>query len=384
MTPFSFHRVQRLAEISGLILLTLGAIYGFFFPASFFEGYLTAYVFWVEIALGCLALLFLQYLTGGLWGVTISRLLEAGMMTLPLCALLFLPILLGMTYLFPWVHPVGSELQHLVRSKSAYLNVPFYLLRYVLYFALLSAMALYARRLGVRRDANDPAALALLGKISGPALIVFVLIMNFASVDWIMSLNPEWYSSMLVVEFVSEQSVVVMAWSILVLRCLARIEPVRSALNEKVVHDLGKLLLGFICFWTYVTFSEYLITWMGNLPHEVSWFSDRSSGAWKAWAVLLVFSHFVVPMFCLIFTRISKNLSSLSKVAALVIVAHFIQVIWWVEPGFNRHFEIPWTSILLIVALGGIWLASYVRHLSAVPLLPLADPQLRKAQEAGA
>jgi hypothetical protein len=376
---FSFLRLRKGSAAIGVVLLALGALYGCFYPASFFEGYLTAFIFWVTIALGCLALLLLQNLTGGLWGMTLSRPLEAGMMTLPLCALFFVPILFGLPYLFQWVHPAGPEIQHLVHEKRAYLNVPFYLVRNVLYFLLLGALAVWLRGLGLRRDGNDPAAAPTLRKISGPALIVFVLLMNFASIDWIMSLKPQWYSSMLVVEFVAEQAVVALAWSILVLRCLAEIEPMRGALSEKVVHDLGKLLLGFTCFWTYVTFSEYLITWTGNLPHEVSWFADRSSPGWKAWAVLLVFVHFVFPLFCLIMTGITKNLVRLSNVAALMLLAHFVQTVWWIEPGFGAHFQLAWTGPMLILALGALWLSTYLRALEAVPLLPrellLARPE---------
>jgi hypothetical protein len=161
-----------------------------------------------------------------------------------------------------------------------------------------------------------------------------------------------------------------MAFVILVLRGLAGFEPMRSALTTKVVHDCGKLLLGFTCFWTYVTFSEYLITWTGNLPHEAAWFADRSSAGWKAWAVLLVLIHFFVPMFCLIMTYISKNLARLSWVAGLMMAAHFVQTVWWVDPGFAPHF----------VALGALWLAAFARHLGAAALLPPLPPGATKNQ----
>jgi hypothetical protein len=368
----SLPKIQKPCAIIGVVLLAMCVIYGCFFPALFFEGYLTAFIFWVEVALGCMGLLFIQYLTGGRWGMTITRLLEAGMMTLPFCAALFLPNLVGLTYLFPWVHPasLGSEVHHLVEEKSAYLNVPFYLLRYVIYFVVLSAFAVWFRRLSLRRDANNPIAFATMEKWSGPCLIVFVLLMNFASIDWVMSLNPEWYSSMLVVEFGAEQAVVAVAWCILVLRVIADVEPMRSALNTKVIHDVGNLLLGFTCLWTYVTFMEYIITWTGNLPHDVSWFSARSSAGWKIFAAVLVIVHFLIPMFCLIMTSISKNLVRLSYVAALMIAAHFLQVVWWVEPGFAADFHITWTSLILIPALGAIWIAAYIYYLGAVPLLP--------------
>ena len=215
---------------------------------------------------------------------------------------------------------------------------------------------------------------------SGPSLIVFVLLMNFACIDWVMSLNPEWYSSMLVVEFVTEQAVVTMAWCILSLRFLSDFEPVRGILTVKIVHDLGNLLLGFTCFWTYVTFMEYIIIWTGNLPHEVGWFSDRSSAGWKFFAVFLVFVHFVIPLFCLIMTSISKNLVRLARVAALMILAHFAQVVWWIEPAFGKPFHIAWTSIVLIVALGAIWLAEYARNLAAALLWYLANFEQNKRE----
>jgi hypothetical protein len=371
-------RAQMLSASLGLALILVCAIFGIFFPTTFFEGYLTAFIFWVEIAVGCMALLFLQYLTGGLWGACITRLLEAGMMTLPWCGVLFLPLLFGLSDLFPWVHPAGEELQRLVHSKEAYLNVPFYIVRFCIYFMVLSALAVWFRRLSLRRDANDPEAFATMQTWSGPCLIVLTLLMNFASIDWVMSLKPEWYSSMLVVEFVGEQAVVTMAWCILILRILSSIEPLRSALTVKVVHDLANLLLGFTCFWTYVTFMEYIITWTGNLPHQVSWFSDRSSAGWKIFAVILVLVHFGIPLSFLIFTSVSKNLVRLARVAALMLVAHFLQVVWWVEPAFGHRFHVAWTSLVLIVALGALWLAAFARNLAGAPLLVDAPEQPEK------
>jgi len=364
-----FQRVSKLALILGLVLLTICSIFGFFFPALFFEGYLTAFVFWVGIPLGCLAILLIQYLTGGGWGLAITRLLEAGMMTLPLCAVLFLPILAGMSYLFPWTHPLNGDIGNLVHQKKAYLNIPFYLVRYALYFLILGVLAGWFRRLSLRRDEPQSSSVEMMQQWSGPCLIVFVLLMNFACIDWVMSLNPEWYSSMFVVEFIAEQGVVAMAWSILILSCLAHHEPLEGVLTVKIVHDIGNLLLGFTCFWTYVTFMEYIIIWTGNLPHDVVWFSDRSSTGWEFFALFLVFVHFVIPLFCLILTSVSRNLIRLARVAALMIVAHFAQVVWWIEPAFGKNFHIAWTSIVLIVAVGAIWFAEYARHLAAAPLV---------------
>jgi hypothetical protein len=264
---------------------------------------------------------------------------------------------------------MSGEIGHLVRQKAAYLNVPFYLVRYVLYFVILSLLAGWFRRGSLRRDEPDSSSLDAMKKWSGPSLIVFVLLMNFACIDWVMSLNPEWYSSMLVVEFVTEQVVVTMAWCILSLRFLSHLDVVRGMLTVKIVHDLGNLLLAFTCFWTYVTFMEYIITWTGNLPHEVAWFSDRSSAGWKLFAVFLVLVHFLVPLFCLILTSVSRNLVRLARVAVLMLLAHFAQVVWWIEPAFGKHFHIAWTSLVLIVAIGAIWIAAYIRNLGAAPLV---------------
>ena len=199
-TSLSFQRVSQFGLVLGVVLLAVCSVFGFFFPALFFEGYLTAFVFWVSIPLGCLAILLIQYLTGGRWGLAITRLLEAGMMTVPLCAVLFLPILAGMSYLFPWTHSLNGDVGNLVHQKQAYLNIPFYLVRYALYFLILGALTGWFRRLSLRRDEPDSSSLATMQQWSGPCLIVFVLLMNFACIDWVMSLNPEWYSSMFVVE----------------------------------------------------------------------------------------------------------------------------------------------------------------------------------------
>jgi hypothetical protein len=366
--------------MAGLLLLVLCGVYGFFDPRRFFEGYLTAFLFWTQIALGSLGLLFIQYLTGGRWGMTVTRLLEAGAMTLPLCAVLFLPLFVGMPWIFPWIHPVGARLQHLVAEKALYLNVPFFVVRYLIYFGVLSAFVFWYRRLSLRRDEGDASARAAMGFWAGPLMIVFVLCTNFMAVDWVMALKPEWYSSMLTVNFAAEEGVVTMAWCILVLRALRNVEPIRSALNVKVVHDVGNLLLAFMLFWTYTTFSEYIITWTGDIPNTVSWFTDRSSLGWKWYAVFLVFVHFVIPMFCLILTVVSKNLDRLARVAGLMLLAHLAQVVWWVQPAFGLHVHIAWTSLVLVPALGAIWLAVFACNLRGAPLLPGDLPPVPEAK----
>ena len=361
---------------AGIVLLILCVLAGFFDPRRFFEGYLTAYVFWTQLALGSLGLLFIQYLTGGRWGMTVTRVLEAGALTLPLCALLFLPLFAGMPWLFPWVHPQGARLQHLVAAKSLYLNVPFFAVRFLIYFGVLGAFALLYRRLSLRRDGGEAAARAALGFWSGPCLIVFVLCTNFITIDWIMALKPEWYSSMLAVNFGAEEGVATLAECILILRALRSVEPMKSALNEKVVHDVGNLLLALTLFWTYTTFSEFLITWTGDLPSAVSWFTDRSSAGWKGYAVFLVFVHFVFPLFSLILTAVSRHLDRLARVAALLLLAHLAQVVWWVQPAFGLRLHVAWTSPVLLVALGAIWLAGFARNLRAAPLLPADLPSV--------
>jgi hypothetical protein len=366
--------------MAGLLLLVLCGVYGFFDPRRFFEGYLTAFLFWTQIALGSLGLLFIQYLTGGRWGMTVTRLLEAGAMTLPLCAVLFLPLFVGMPWIFPWIHPVGARLQHLVAEKALYLNVPFFVVRYLIYFGVLSAFVFWYRRLSLRRDEGDASARAAMGFWAGPLMIVFVLCTNFMAVDWVMALKPEWYSSMLTVNFAAEEGVVTMTWCILVLRALRNVEPIRSALNVKVVHDVGNLLLAFMLFWTYTTFSEYIITWTGDIPNTVSWFTDRSSLGWKWYAVFLVFVHFVIPMFCLILTVVSKNLDRLARVAGLMLLAHLAQVVWWVQPAFGLHVHIAWTSLVLVPALGAIWLAVFACNLRGAPLLPGDLPPVPEAK----
>jgi hypothetical protein len=295
-------------------------------------------------------------------------------------AVLFLPLFVGMPWIFPWIHPVGARLQHLVAEKALYLNVPFFVVRYLIYFGVLSAFVFWYRRLSLRRDEGDASARAAMGFWAGPLMIVFVLCTNFMAVDWVMALKPEWYSSMLTVNFAAEEGVVTMAWCILVLRALRNVEPIRSALNVKVVHDVGNLLLAFMLFWTYTTFSEYIITWTGDIPNTVSWFTDRSSLGWKWYAVFLVFVHFVIPMFCLILTVVSKNLDRLARVAGLMLLAHLAQVVWWVQPAFGLHVHIAWTSLVLVPALGAIWLAVFACNLRGAPLLPGDLPPVPEAK----
>jgi len=277
--PAGLERAQRSALLVAGAAGAILAIGGFLDLEQLLRSYLVSFVFWTGIALGCLALVMLQHLTGGAWGIAIRRILEAGASVLPWMALLFLPIALGLPKLYLWAQPAAVAADPILRHKVPYLNVPFFLARTAVYFGIWSGWALLLRRLSLEQDRTGDARLSRkLQLLSGPGIVLYVLTMTFASVDWIMSLEPHWFSTIYGALLVAGQGLGAFAAAITGLLLLARVAPMREAATRKVLHDLGKLLLAFVMVWAYFSFSQFLIIWAGNLPEETPWYVRRIHG----------------------------------------------------------------------------------------------------------
>lgn len=378
--PAPWDRLPRLGLMAGgggLLLCLLGALVA---PGSLFPSYLAAFLFWVNISLGCLAALLLHYLVGGAWGFLIRRPLEAAVMTVPLMALLFLPLLLGMQTLYPWARPGAVEADHALRHKSLYLNVPFFVVRAGIYFGIWSLLAALLRwGSGVQDRTDDPRPTWRLQTMSAPGLALTFLAVTFSMIDWGMSLEPHWYSTIYGAMLLVGGGLSALAAMIITASALRRVEPLTVMAKADPFHDLGNLLLAFTMLWAYMSFSQYLIIWSGNLSEEIPWYLKRSLHGWRWLAMLLMVFHFFVPFFLLLF-RINKRLpQNLWRISALLLVMQWLNDVWLVIPAFPKA---GWLTPVFLVAatvgIGGLWVAAFSWLLAQRTLLPRHDPLLEE------
>ena len=384
-SPEALDRFRRRALVVGVVFL-LPCIAGWFFsPGQFFHSYLLAYIFWVAIALGCLAILMLQHVTGGAWGLVIRRLLESATRTIPLMALLFLPLALGMRVLYVWARPEEVSREAILQHKSFYLTVPFFWLRAAFYFLVWYTLARFLNKWSLEQDrAAQPRIARRLQALSAPGLVLFGLTATFASVDWVMSLEPEWFSTIFGLLFIAGQGLSAMAFVIAAVVILAKQKPLSQVISPGHLHDLGKLLLAFVMIWAYFAFSQYLIIWSGNLPEEISWYARRLGAGWQWVGLALVVFHFALPFLLLLSRDFKRRASLLGRLAAAVIVMRLVDLFWLIAPGFRpESIGVHWMDLAAPVGLGGIWLAFFAGQLKQRPLLPIGDPNLEQALSRG-
>jgi hypothetical protein len=371
----------RAAAIAAVVC-TVGA---FLDPPRVLGAYLVAYLFFVGAALGCLAILMLQYLTGGAWGAAVRRPLEAGARTLPWMAILFVPIALGLPILYEWARPAAAA-DALLAHKHAYLNTPFFIARAIAYFASWTAIVHWLVRWSREQDQRpDPAIADRLEQLSRGGLVVLGLTMTFASIDWAMSLEPHWYSTIYGVLFMGGNVLTAFAVVIAVAAALAVDPPVATVIGPDQFHDLGKLLLAFVMLWAYFSLSQFLIVWAGNLPEEIPWYLRRLAGGWQWLALALVLLHFALPFVILLSRDLKRNPRRLGRVALGLLVVRWVDMYWLVAPAFDRGGPwFGWCELAALVAVGGFWFALFVRGLAGAPLLPQHDVSLPLAPVAEA
>ena len=381
--PHGLERFQRPALLAGVAALVACAIGAFFAPEQFFRSYLFAFLFWAGVALGCLAVSMLHHVTGGAWGVPIRRPLEAGTRTLPVVALLFLPVALGVGKIYEWAHPEAVARDPILLHKSAYLNVPFFLGRTVVYFAAWMALAYYLNRWSIEQDrTGDRAISRRLQLLSSAGIVAYGLTVTFASIDWAMSLEPHWFSTMYGVLFIAGQGLSAFAFIVVVLVLLSDRAPLADYVGPRHYHDLGKLMLAFVMFWAYVSFSQYLIIWSGNLPEEIPWYIKRLQGGWGWVGAALLLFHFALPFLLLLPRSANRNPRILGAVAGLVVLMRMLDVFWLTKPALSAPgFRIHWMDLAAPIGVGGLWLATFLWQLGRRPLLPVHDPDLAPALE---
>lgn len=339
------------AGMAGLALCGAGA---FFNPEQFFRSYLLGYLFWTGIVLGSFAVIMLHHLTGGGWGMLIRPALEAAIRTAPLLALLFVPLLVGLRELYPWARPELVAADELLQHRSAYLNAPFFIVRSVFYFAVWCALAFW-----LTRSERPPRWL------SAPGLGLIVLTVTFASIDWVMSLDAHWFSTIFGFLFLAGNMLASLAFAVCVVALPRDGAP---AVPARKLHDLGNLMLTFVLLWAYIAFSQYLIIWSGNLPEETAWYLDRSGTGWVTIAVILIVFHFAAPSALLLSRRTKRAVRNLGAVAALILFMRLVDLFWHVAPAFHgSEVRVHWMDLAAPVGIGGVWLAVFAWQLRRRP-----------------
>ncbi|ABF42000.1 quinol:cytochrome c oxidoreductase quinone-binding subunit 2 [Candidatus Koribacter versatilis Ellin345] len=367
---------QRNSVIIGVIGAIALAVIGVFWHQAFMRGYLVGFMLWLGLSLGCMALLMLQYVTGGLWGLVSRRFLEAAAKGFPLMAIIFIPFAIAAPSFYPWVD-----------HQTWWLNFPWFYIRAAIYFVIWTALSYTVSGWGRRYDEGPaPSLSGKLQAISAPGLILYVFTITFAAVDWVMSLTHGWVSTIYGLLYLAGQGLSALAFVIIMLWLVSKYEPYRTIVTRTQVHDIGKLMMAFTLLWAYFSYSQFLITWSANLPEEIQWYLHRIRGAWAPVAIFIVMFHFFVPFGIMLSQEFKRSLNRLWMLAVFMIFMRVVDLFWYIAPNFDApHPEqagaFPELQVLLAVAasvigIGGLWLAFFFFNLRKAPLAPAYDPQM--------
>jgi hypothetical protein len=374
-------RYQRHLLTAGVVGLFASLVGWFFNATQFYQSYLMAYMLCLSVTLGCLALGMMHQLSGGAWGIVIRRPIGAASRVLPVMTLLFVPVLFGMSHLYIWTHADVVAHDHVLQAKRAYLNVPWFLARTAIYFLSWNAIAYFLNAWSLQQDRRaDPRIARKMQLLSAGGLVVYGLTVTFASFDWLMSLEPHWYSTIYGVLVMGGQALSAMAVLIVVLVWLSRRPPLDRIVVNAHFHDLGNLMLAFVMLWAYFSFSQYLIIWAGNLPQEIRWYVNRLQSGWRFIGVALVVFHFIVPFVLLLSRTMKREGRLIAMIAIAILLSRLLDLFWLIAPEFHTQgIVVSWMDVVLPLALGAIWLGCFISQLRGRPILPLHDPQFDEA-----
>lgn len=374
----SWDRLPLVGGVAGAIGIIASIGLGLRDPEQFFFSWLVAFVFFLSIALGGLFFVLTHFVTKAAWSVVVRRLAENVMGTLPLFIVLFIPILFGMKHLYHWTHPEAVAHDPLLQGKAAYLNTPFFLVRAGIYLASWALMSLWFVRRSVRQDRTGdvPTTLRMI-RLSAPALFVFALTVSFAAIDWLMSLDPHWYSTIFGVYYFSGCLVGIFAFMALLAAALRRSGVLGGTVTTEHFHDLGKLLFAFTVFWAYIAFSQYLLIWYGNIPEETIFYLHRSEGSWQVLTAMLAWGHFGLPFLFFLPRGVKRRGGLLVGGAVWLLLMHLADLHWLVMPVLHEHgFEPTLLDLTTLLGVGGSFLAAIGWQLRRRALIPVRDPRL--------
>jgi hypothetical protein len=376
--------VSSKALIVGAVGAVATAAGAFLDKEHFYSSYLAGWLLWYTVASGCLGLLLLHHLSGGKWGIVLRRPMEAAARTIPYLALLAVPLLLGLDEIFLWADRARVEGDHLLHHKAVYLNTTAFVVRFVVFMAIFSLYAVLLSRKSAEQDAEGDGGRAYrMQQISSVGLLLFIIFTSFVGFDWVMSLDPYWFSSLYGAIFLSGSAIAALTFLILVANFLVKREPMATIYHQKRFHDFGTLLFAFVMFFTYLTLSQFIISYQGNLPEEVVWFHDRFEGWWGYVAYGLLALHFFFPFLVLLHRAVKKRAAVLSAMAGFLLLMRYVDLIWQSRPSLFDYSKeglgLSWLDLAAPVGIGGLFVFLFVRELSKRPLLPAHDPSLPEA-----
>jgi len=370
-------RLQRNALVCGLIGVVLVVVLGLRDTQQLFRSYLFAFIYWISIPLGCTAILMLHHLTGGWWGLPIRRILEAGSRTIRLMAVLFVPVLFGMSKLYLWANAAIVQSDPILQEKRWWLNPTGFVVRYFIYFGVWFLLVGLLNKWSREQDqTGNPALADRMSAISGPGLVFWGFAVSGAAVDWVMSLEPHWYSTIYGLLFIAIEALIALSFTLFVLRMLSDFPPIKDSVAPSRFNDLGNILLAFVMLWAYLSFDQLIITWAGNLKEEIPWYMQRAFGGWAPVGVALVILHFFVPFLLLLQRGVKRRLRVLSIVAGWMVLLTLVDIYWIVVPSWDKLSpHVHFIDIFAVVGIGGLWVAAFAWQLKKLPLLPLHDPR---------
>ena len=358
MAPPVVKTIQQRSLIVGLVFSVIAALGAWLRPDEFFRAYLLAFMAWLGITLGSMAILMLRHLTKGAWGMVIRRILGAAMRCVPLMIALFIPLLFGIHRLYIWARPLEGIAdkhlrEHLQDITKTYLTVNGFIVRAAIYFAIWWALSFFLTKWSAEQD-HPPMRdnSARFKALSGPGLILYGFTITFAVIDWIMSIDPSWISTIFGLSFLIGQVLAALCFAVVVERILFRYKPMSELLKPEQVQDHGKFMLTFIMMWAYFAFSQWLIIWAGNLPEEITWYMRRLHGGWGYVGLFVVLFHFAVPFVFLISRPFKRDITRLVWLAVWLLLMRYVDLFWIIEPNFSMTFNVTWLDIVVPIAMG--------------------------------
>jgi hypothetical protein len=383
--PEVVRKISQRSLVIGVIFALISGALAFLRPDEFYRAYLLGFMCWLGVALGSMAILMIRHLTGGGWGTVIRRILGAAMRTLPVLAILFIPIIIavGQHRIYPWAMPLESIQDTHIREhlekhsfiKASYLNFSGFFIRAIIYFAIWNVLSFLLSKWSKQTDhAGAPDNSGRFKAVSGPGLILYGFTISFAAIDWVMSLDPSWISTIFGLLILIGEVLSAMCFAVVVERILFNYKPMSEMLTPDFVHDHGKWMLTFIMVWAYFSFSQWLIIWAGNLPAEITFYLKRLSNGWGSIGLFLVLFHFAIPFALLLSRPFKRDIRKLVWLAVWMMLMRYLDLFWIIEPNFSKTLTVTIADIVVPIAIGGIWLWYFFRNLAALPLLPAYDP----------
>jgi len=380
----------RLTEASGAgnrtlivgILVTVLSCLGYFIDSpQFYFSYLVAWLFWVSIGLGGLFFVMLNHLTGATWGMVLRRISETVMITLPYMVIFFIPVIFGIHDLYHWSHAEEVAKDAILSQKTGYLNVPFFIIRTIFYFAVWYLLARLLYKTSIKQDENpDGTEIHKMRKISAPGMVVFALTISFAAFDWLMSLDAHWYSTIFGLYFFAGGLLGVLTGLVVFGLWIRRKGILSDTITVEHYHDLAKLIFSFTIFWGYMAFSQYFLIWYANIPEETIYFRHRWEGTWKIFTMALVFGHFVVPFVGLMTRAAKRNMKWLVSMSIWILLMHWIDIYWMAVPVLHHHgIHIVWMDITLFLGIGAVFMGIFWKYFSSKALIPVNDVGLSES-----